>query len=169
MLRSVSVRSVRLDRLSGTPVMTLREEESPRRQFDIFIGGPEAASIKSALDGETTPRPLTHDLYVLTLERLGMEIVRVVLTHVADGTYYADVVVAPSDGADGAAGEVVISARPSDAVALALRAAAPVYASEDLLESVGEVLEEDQALPEAQIIDEFRDFIENISPEDFGQ
>lgn len=163
MMKTISVRSVRLDRLSGTPVVSLREDDLPRRQFEIFIGGPEAASIKSALDGETTPRPLTHDLYVHTIERLGLEIVRVVLTHVTDGTYFADVIVRTNDG------EVVISSRPSDALAIALRASCPMYASDDLLEMVGEVPEDEPVNNEAEIIDEFRDFIENISPEDFGQ
>jgi uncharacterized protein len=162
-MKTISVRSVRLDRLSGTPVVSLREDDLPRRQFEIFIGGPEAASIKSALDGETTPRPLTHDLYVHTIERLGLEIVRVVLTHVTDGTYFADVIVRTNDG------EVVISSRPSDALAIALRASCPIYASDDLLEMVGEVPEDEPVNNEAEIIDEFRDFIENISPEDFGQ
>jgi bifunctional DNase/RNase len=161
-MKTISVRSVRLDRLSGTPVVSLREDDLPRRQFEIFIGGPEAASIKSALDGETTPRPLTHDLYVHTIERLGLEIVRVVLTHVTEGTYFADVIVRTNDG------EVVISSRPSDALAIALRATCPIYASDDLLEMVGEVSEEEPVNTEAEIIDEFRDFIENISPEDFG-
>ncbi|CAB4556804.1 MAG: bifunctional nuclease family protein [Actinobacteria bacterium] len=162
-MKNISVRSVRLDRLSGTPVVTLREDDLPRRQFEIFIGGPEAASIKSALDGETTPRPLTHDLYVHTIERLGMEIVRVVLTHVTDGTYFADIILRTIDG------EVVISSRPSDALAIALRATCPIYASDDLLEMVGEVQEDEPVNNEAEIIDEFRDFIENISPEDFGE
>lgn len=162
-MKTISVRSVRLDRLSGTPVVSLREDDLPRRQFEIFIGGPEAASIKSALDGETTPRPLTHDLYVHTIERLGFEIVRVVLTHVTDGTYFADVIVRTNDG------EVVISSRPSDALAIALRATCPIYASDDLLEMVGEIPEDEPVNNEAEIIDEFRDFIENISPEDFGQ
>lgn len=162
-MKNISVRSVRLDRLSGTPVVTLREDDLPRRQFEIFIGGPEAASIKSALDGETTPRPLTHDLYVHTIERLGMEIIRVVLTHVTDGTYFADIILRTNDG------EVVISSRPSDALAIALRATCPIYASEDLLEMVGEVQEDEPVNNEAEIIDEFRDFIENISPEDFGE
>lgn len=161
-MKTISVRSVRLDRLSGTPVVSLREDDLPRRQFEIFIGGPEAASIKSALDGETTPRPLTHDLYVHTIERLGLEIVRVVLTHVTEGTYFADVIVRTNDG------EVVISSRPSDALAIALRATCPIYASDDLLEMVGEVPEDEPVNTEAEIIDEFRDFIENISPEDFG-
>jgi uncharacterized protein len=161
-MKTISVRSVRLDRLSGTPVVSLREDDLPRRQFEIFIGGPEAASIKSALDGETTPRPLTHDLYVHTIERLGLEIVRVVLTHVTEGTYFADVIVRTNDG------EVAISSRPSDALAIALRATCPIYASDDLLEMVGEVPEDEPVNTEAEIIDEFRDFIENISPEDFG-
>ena len=162
MMKTISVRSVRLDRLSGTPVVSLREDDLPRRQFEIFIGGPEAASIKSALDGETTPRPLTHDLYVHTIERLGLEIVRVVLTHVTEGTYFADVIVRTNDG------EVAISSRPSDALAIALRATCPIYASDELLEIVGEVPEDEPVNTEAEIIDEFRDFIENISPEDFG-
>jgi bifunctional DNase/RNase len=161
-MKTISVRSVRLDRLSGTPVVSLREDDLPRRQFEIFIGGPEAASIKSALDGETTPRPLTHDLYVHTIERLGLEIVRVVLTHVTEGTYFADVIVRTNDG------EVAISSRPSDALAVALRATCPIYASDELLEMVGDVPEDEPVNTEAEIIDEFRDFIENISPEDFG-
>jgi bifunctional DNase/RNase len=161
-MKTISVRSVRLDRLSGTPMVSLREDDLPRRQFEIFIGGPEAASIKSALDGETTPRPLTHDLYVHTIERLGLEIVRVVLTHVTEGTYFADVIVRTNDG------EVAISSRPSDALAIALRATCPIYASDELLEMVGEVPEDEPVNTEAEIIDEFRDFIENISPEDFG-
>lgn len=160
-MKSISVRAVRLDRLSGTPVVTLREDDAPRRQFEIFIGGPEAASIKSALDGETTPRPLTHDLYVHTIEKLGMQIVRVVLTHVLNGTYFAEIVIGTSEA------EVVISSRPSDALALALRAACPIYASDDLLDDVAEVTDEEPVTSEAEIIDEFRDFIENISPEDF--
>lgn len=161
-MRSLSVRGVRIDRSTNMPVMTLREEEAPRRQFEIFIGAPEAASIKSALEDESLPRPLTHDLFVLALERLNVSLVRVVLTHVSNGTYFADLVLV-HDGGD----EVVVSARPSDAVALALRSSSPIYALDTLLDAVGETVEEDENAPEAEILDEFRDFIENISPEDF--
>jgi hypothetical protein len=143
----------------------LREEESPRRQFEIFIGAPEAASIQIALDDEKTPRPLTHDLFVLALERINVSVERVVLTHVSSGTYYADVVLLPDGGQ-----ETTVSARPSDALAIALRASCPIYALETLLDEVGEVVEEEPDQPaEAEIIDEFRDFIENISPDDFGK
>ena len=165
MMKSLSVRAVRLDRMSNTPIVTLREEESPRRQFEIFIGAPEAASIQIALDDEKTPRPLTHDLFVLALERINVSVERVVLTHVSSGTYYADVVLL-SDGGQ----ETTVSARPSDALAIALRASCPIYALETLLEEVGEAVEDEVDQPaEAEIIDEFRDFIENISPDDFGK
>jgi len=165
MMKSLSVRAVRLDRMSNTPIVTLREEESPRRQFEIFIGAPEAASIQIALDDEKTPRPLTHDLFVLALERINVSVERVVLTHVSSGTYYADIVLLPDGGQ-----ETTVSARPSDALAIALRASCPIYALETLLDEVGEVVEDEPDQPaEADIIDEFRDFIENISPDDFGK
>lgn len=165
MMKSLSVRAVRLDRMSNTPIVTLREEESPRRQFEIFIGAPEAASIQIALDDEKTPRPLTHDLFVLALERINVSVERVVLTHVSSGTYYADVVLLPEGGQ-----ETTVSARPSDALAIALRASCPIYALETLLDEVGETVDDESDQPaEAEIIDEFRDFIENISPDDFGK
>ena len=161
-MRSLSVRGVRLDRISNNPVLTLREEEAPRRQFEIFIGAPEAAAIKTALDDEQTPRPLTHSLFVLALEKMHVSVVRAVLTHVANGTYFADLVLMNEAGE-----EVMVSSRPSDAVAIALRASCPIYATDDLLDLVGEVVEQEEGTPESEILDEFKEFIENISPEDF--
>ena len=161
-MKSLSVRGVRIDRMAGTPVVMLREDEAPRRQFEIYIGAPEAAAIKTALDGESTPRPLTHELLVNVLEQLSFALTQVVLTHVSAGTYFAELVLVADEG-----DETRVSARPSDAIALALRASCPIFASETLLEMVGEVVEEDETAPNNEIIDEFRDFIENISPEDF--
>ena len=162
-MKSLSVRGVRIDSLSNTPVVTLREEDSPRRQFEIFIGGPEAAAIKTALDDEKTPRPLTHDLFVLALERIYVVVVRVVITHMSSGTYFADIVLR-HDAND----EVTVSARPSDAIAIALRASCPIYAQDDLLDEVGEAVDEEDVVSNTEILDEFKEFIENISPEDFG-
>jgi uncharacterized protein len=161
-MKSLSVRGVRIDRMAGTPVVLLREDEAPRRSFEIYIGAPEAAAIKTALDGEQTPRPLTHELFVNTLDHLAYAIVRVVLTRVTAGTYFADLVLAGESGE-----ETSVSSRPSDAIAIALRASCPIFATEALLEMVGEIIEEDESAPNDEIIDEFRDFIENISPEDF--
>ncbi len=161
-MKPLSVRGVRIDRMAGTPVVTLREEDTPRRQFEIFIGAPEAAAIKTALEGEKTPRPLTHELLINALEQLTFDVDHVVLTHVSAGTYFAELVIVGEHG-----DQTRVSARPSDAIAIALRASCPVYASEALLEMVGEVVEEDDSVPNDEILDEFRDFIENISPEDF--
>ena len=161
-MKSLSVRGVRIDRMAGTPVVMLREDDAPRRQFEIYIGAPEAAAIKTALDGEKTPRPLTHALMINALEQLTFSMTRVVLTHVSSGTYFAELVIVGDDG-----DETRVSARPSDAIALALRASCPIFASEALLEMVGELVEEDESAPNDEILDEFRDFIENISPEDF--
>ncbi len=161
-MKPLSVRGVRIDRMAGTPVVTLREEDSPRRQFEIYIGAPEAASIKSALDDEKTPRPLTHELIVNVLDELSVTLVRVVLTRVSAGTYFAELVMEGENG-----DESRVSSRPSDAIAIALRASCPIFASEELLDMVGEAVAEDENPPNDEIIDEFRDFIENISPEDF--
>jgi len=119
----------------------LREEDAPRRQFEIFIGAPEAAAIKTALDAEPTPRPLTHDLFVLALERVSVSVSRVVLTHVSNGTYYADLVLTPDGGP-----EVTVSSRPSDALAIALRASCPIFVLDDLIDLVGEAKAQGAAL-----------------------
>lgn len=160
-MKSLSVRGIRIDRLAGMPVVTLREVEAPRREMEIFIGAPEAAAIKSSLEGETTPRPMTHDLFVLALERLGVGIVRVVITHVVSGTFFADLVLSTQAGE-----ETTVSCRPSDGIALALRSHCPLYALEDLLDSEGRETQEEETDAD-EILDEFKSFIENISPEDF--
>lgn len=162
-MRPLSVRGIRIDRAANTPVLSLREDDAPRRTLDIYIGAPEAAAISVALEGVAVPRPLTHDLFLRSLEALGAGVARVVLTHVSEGTYYAEIVFTDDEG-EGE--EVRVSARPSDAVALALRAGCPVYAQDDLLDSAGTPTDEEEVRSE-EILDEFRDFIENISPEDF--
>lgn len=162
-MKSLSVRGIRIDRMAGMPVVTLREVDSPRREMQIFIGAPEASAIKTSLEGESTPRPMTHDLFVLALERLGVEIVRVVITHVVSGTFFADLVLSSPSGE-----ETTVSCRPSDGIALALRAHCALYALEDLLDTEGkEVPDEDVENDAEEILDEFKSFIENISPEDF--
>lgn len=157
--RKISVDGVRLDRVVNSPSLRLRETDSPHRSFDIFIGAPEAASIHAALEGVETPRPLTHDLFVLALQRIDVEITKVVLTEVVNGTFYAEITLTTQRG------ETVLSCRPSDGVALAVRTGAPIYASEDLVDEVGE---QDSEAQEAEILEEFKDFIDNIKPEDFG-
>jgi bifunctional DNase/RNase len=153
---------VRVEIPANTPMVLLREQDGRHRLLPIYIGSPEASSIHYALEGLEPPRPLTHDLFLTTLSELGATIVRVVVTEMRDRTYYAELHL--KVGAD----EKVISARPSDAIALAVRCDAPLFANEDLIDDVGQDPPAEPEAEAAEIIDEFKDFIENVSPEDFG-
>jgi len=153
---------VRVEVPANTPMVLLRESEGRQRLLPIYIGSPEASAIHYALEGVVPPRPLTHDLLLVVLEQLDASLTKVVVTEIRERTYYAELHLATPTG------DKVISARPSDAIALAVRCSAPLFASEDLLDEVGQepaVEAEDDA---AEIIDEFKDFIENVSPEDFA-
>jgi hypothetical protein len=152
------VASIRLDPAVGSPALRLRDTVGGR-ELDIYIGAPEAAAIHTALEGIDLPRPLTHDLFATVLGEMGVRLDRVVITHVVDGTYHARLELASDRGTH------EISSRPSDAVALALRLDAPVLVSEAVIAeaAVSPVGEETQ-----EILDEFKDFIDNINPEDFG-
>lgn len=156
---------VRVELPSNTPVLLLQERDGRHRKLSIFIGGPEAAAIAFALDGVEPPRPLTHDLACTLVEDLGSELERVVLTELRDTTFYADLHLRNPQGDD--ASTLVISARPSDAVALAVRTEAPIFATEELLEEAGFVEEAEDASPE-EVVEEFKEFIQNVSPDDFA-
>ena len=152
---------VRVEVPANTPMVLLREQDDRHRLLPIYIGSPEASAIHYALEGVVPPRPLTHDLMLVAITELGAEITKVVVTEIRDRTYHSEIHMTTS-GAD-----TVLSARPSDAIALAVRTGAPIFASDELIDEVGQdppVEVEDDA---AEIIDEFKDFIENVSPEDF--
>jgi bifunctional DNase/RNase len=152
---------VRVEIPANTPMVLLREQEGRHRLLPIYIGSPEASSIHYALEGLEPPRPLTHDLFLIVLQELGASVTRVVVTEMRDRTYYAELHL--KVGGE----EKIISSRPSDAIALAVRCDAPLFASEELLDDVGQEPPEESESDAAEIIDEFKDFIENVSPEDF--
>lgn len=160
----VEVVGLRVELPSNQPVLVLREVNGRRRVLTIYIGGPEASAIHTALEGTQPPRPLTHDLSVLLIEALAAKLDRVIITEIRNETYFAEIVLRTS------AGEVGVSGRPSDAVALALRAEAGIFASSTLLDEVGREVPEDSDDDESEesVVDEFRDFLESISPEDFS-
>lgn len=154
---------VRLEVPSNVPVMVLREVDAPRRILPIFIGAPEAASIHHATTGIVPERPLTHDLLVGVLRSLEASLQRVVVTEVRDHTYYAELHLSVGERA------VTVSCRPSDAVAVAVRTGSPIFAEGDLMDEAGRAAPEPrQEEGEETIIDDFRDFINRVSPEDFG-
>lgn len=157
---------VRVEIPDNTPVMLLREQGDRQRLLPILIGNPEASSIHLALGGVVSPRPLTHDLFVEVLQTLGITVDRVVITDIREHTYYATLYLQTADGMK------LVSSRPSDAVALATRTGSPIFATQVLLDEVGQdPVVADDALTvdgeEEQILDEFRDFIDSINPEDF--
>jgi bifunctional DNase/RNase len=152
---------VRVEVPANTPMVLLREQDDRHRLLPIYIGSPEASAIHYALEGVVPQRPLTHDLMLAAITELGAEITKVVVTEIRDRTYYSEIHMTTSGD------DTILSARPSDAIALAVRAGVPIFASDELIDEVGQdppVEVEDEA---AEIIDEFKDFIENVSPEDF--
>ncbi len=156
---------LRVEPPANTPIVLLRETTGAGRILPIFIGGAEATAIAFILEGVKTPRPLTHDLLREVIEALDAQLVRVVLTALEEGTFYAELELST------AAGTQTVSCRPSDGIALALRTASPIVATEVLLDEAGQVpiiADADDAESEEQVVEEFKDFIEHVDPEDFA-
>ena len=160
----VHLAAVRVDVTSKAPLVLLQEHTGDRT-LPIFIGAPEARAIALALDGVVTERPLTHDLVRDLLEGLGAKLTRVVVTELRDTTYFAEMHL------EAGGRQVVVSSRPSDAIAVAVRTGTPLFVADDLLDSQGVVLQpdDDEAgdVPD-ELVDQFREFIQGVRPEDFG-
>jgi len=165
---------VKVELPTNTPVVLLQEVGGEQRTLPIFVGMPEATSMLHVLHGQASPRPLTYDLFATVLDDLGALLERVAITDLRDGTYYAELHLRVG----GATGSIkVVSARPSDAVNLALRAGCPIVCDDDLLanEGVRYDPEEDAVQvaaggePQAEaMVDELKEWLEHIRPEDFG-
>lgn len=156
--------AVRVELPSNTPILLLQEVQGSRRTLPIYIGPAEAQAIAFAQQGVETPRPMTHDLIKDLLEELGAHVERIVITELRDRTFFAEIHLLS------AGQRHVVSARPSDAVALAVRTDTTIYAEEALLDAEGVLLpaEDEAEPPEAdELVSEFRQFIEGIRPEDF--
>lgn len=162
----VHIASLSLDPRSNQPVIILRptDPELSDRLLPIWIGHPEATSILLALEGAETPRPLTHDLLISVAETLGAIVERVEVTRLESGTFYAALVLRGEDRA------WAIDARPSDSIALAVRTGAPIFVAEPVLEEASVPAEfiSDESDEEAEV-EAFREFLENVNPEDFSE
>jgi bifunctional DNase/RNase len=156
----MSLVGVRLEVPGNTPIVLLREEEGPR-YLPIFIGPPEATAIVYALQGMETPRPMTHDLFKTVLDEMAVNLQRVVITELHDGTFYAEIEI----GGNGSVHR--ISSRPSDALALAARYSetVPIFVAEAVLDEAGVLFDQDE---EETQIEEFREFLNEVKPEDFA-
>ena len=154
------VESVRVHMLSSRHVVILKESEHDR-YLPIWIGPWEASAIAMKLQGLTPDRPLTHDLFASALEGLGVRVDRVVISALAEETYHARLHLER----DGALFE--IDSRPSDALALAVRSGAPIYAAEEVItESAIEF--EHEVEDTEEVVDRFKEFLDEVTPEDFA-
>ncbi len=123
------VAGLALDEHNQAPLLILKDQED-NFVLPIWVGGLEAVSISMPLNNVVMPRPMTHDLFLTLLRELGASLLRVEITELKESTYYARLILAGKDG------ELTIDSRPSDAVALALRAKVPILANEEMLMSV---------------------------------
>ena len=147
---------VRVELPTNQPIVLLRERGG-ERYLPIWIGAAEAAAIALCLQGVVTPRPMTHDLMKSILEDLAIQVERIVVTELRESTFFASI-----ELKQGAA-NYEISSRPSDAIALAVRTSTPIFASEEVLEEAAILIPGD----EDEEVEKFREFLEQISPEDF--
>ena len=155
---------IRVEPPQNQPVLLLREV-SGSRYLPIWIGQSEAASIALQQRGVEPPRPLTHDLLVEVIEAFGRTLVEVRIVDMQEGTFYAEMVFDD---------DVVVQARPSDAIAVAMRVDAPVVASDDVLDDAGMLIPEEddpgqvvEGETSEDEVEAFREFLDHVSPEDF--
>jgi uncharacterized protein len=159
MLIPMEVIGVRVEMPSNQPIVLLKEIDGSRF-LPIWVGAVEATAIAFAQQGVEPPRPLTHDLMNNLVELLDATLTAVHLTEIKDGIFYATMLLRDSSG-----GQLTISARPSDAIALAVRSHSNILATQELLDEIG--IEIPQGDGENQEVEKFREFLDQINPEDF--
>ena len=153
----LSLIGVRVELPSNQPIVLLKEVDG-ERYLPIWIGAVEAAAIAFALQGIQTPRPMTHDLMRDILSQTNTDVERIVINDLVEQTFYAAIrMTANSQVSE-------VSSRPSDAIALAVRINAPIFASEEVLEQAGIELRDDEETE----VEKFREFLDQVTPEDFA-
>lgn len=158
----VEVVGVRVEMPSNQPIVLLKEIDGARF-LPIWVGAVEATAIAFAQQEVIPPRPLTHDLMKELLEKLDGSLVAVHLTELRDGVFYANLILKNSTDV-----EVTLSARPSDAIALALRTKSEILATEELLTEAGIEIPEEESTQANEEVERFREFLDQINPEDFA-
>ena len=162
-MHEMLIYGVSFDLVGKQPIVLLKTADG-NKFLPIWIGHPEAAAILMKLQSQTPPRPMTHDLLSDMLEQLGATISRITVTELRENTFFAQITVT-QDGQ-----EIEIDSRPSDAIALAIRAEAPIYAAdrvieESAIEFEGEEVTEEQL--EEEVV-KFRSFLEQVTPDEFA-
>src|SRR6266566_1105056 len=143
-MHEMVIYGVSFDLVGKQPIVLLKTAEG-NRFLPIWIGHPEAAAILMKLQGASTPRPMTHDLVTDMLGQLDAQVTRITVTELKENTFYASITVQQNGS------EIEIDSRPSDAIALAVRADAPIFAAEEV------------------IVSEFKQFLEHVTPDEFAE
>jgi uncharacterized protein len=158
-MQEMVIYGVSFDMVGKQPIVLLKAIET-NRFLPIWIGHPEAAAILMKLQGASTPRPMTHDLFVEALGELEASCARVSITELRDNTFFASVTLL-TDGR-----EIEIDSRPSDALALAVRTGAPIFAADEVVEESA-IEFEHEVEDTDEVVEKFKEFLEDVSPEDF--
>ncbi len=159
-MQEMVIYGVSFDMVGKQPIVLLKTVEG-NRFLPIWIGHPEAASILMKLQGATTPRPMTHDLLCSMLGELEVRCTQIAVTELRENTFYASITLSVNGR------EMEIDSRPSDAIALAVRAGAPIFAADEVIaESAIEF--EHEVEDTDDVVEKFKEFLDQVSPEDFG-
>lgn len=167
----MDIYGVSFDLVGKQPIVLLKTAEG-NRFLPIWIGHSEAAAILMRIQGASTPRPMTHDLMSDIIGRLDAEIVAVTVTELRENTFYATITIQLNGS------EIEIDSRPSDAIALAVRAGADIFVADEVIEESAIEFEGDEGPPEnvstmspeqqAQLKEQFKEFLENVTPDQFA-
>jgi uncharacterized protein len=162
-MEEMVIYGVSFDMVGKQPIVLLKTADG-NKFLPIWIGHPEAAAILMKLQGAATPRPMTHDLFTEMLTQLEARVVRIAVTELRDNTFYAMITIA----VDGS--EIEVDSRPSDAIALAIRADAPIFAADEVIEESA-IEFEGEEVSEEEIeskVSEFKHFLDHVTPDEFA-
>ncbi len=158
-MQEMVIYGVSFDMVGKQPIVLLKTVES-NKFLPIWIGHPEAAAILMKLEGASTPRPMTHDLLAELLGELDVECTRVSVTELRDNTFYASISLRV------AGRELEVDSRPSDALALAVRSGAPIFAADEVIAE--SAIEFEHGVEDTEeVVEKFKDFLDSVKPDDF--
>ena len=160
MLIEMTIKGLMVDPITNTPIVILKDKQGDR-VLPIWVGVPEANAIALQIENVATPRPMTHDLLSDMLGELEVECTRVAVTELRENTFYASISLRVNGR------ELEIDSRPSDALALAVRAGAPIFAADEVI-SESAIEFEHEVEDTEEVVEKFKDFLDQVTPEDFA-
>jgi len=162
MLHKMNIAGIAMDPASNTPIILLKSDENDQ-VVPIWIGLLEATSIASAMKNIKFDRPMTHDLFKNFADRMEIRVTRIEVSDIKDNTYYAII------HFDSPEGTFKMDARPSDAIAIALRYEAPVFVDDKVITKSQDTAPDAELGDESEEGQKWADYLKNLSPDDFGK